>query len=82
MIICHDLMVKLGLLENFKHQVLQWDGSTVHMMEPIGLLGKSNLNKHDICKLVIQTKEPASTRETTEQTVKILNSNYGKTKLK
>ena len=31
MIICHNLMVKIGLYDDFKIQVLQWDGATVHM---------------------------------------------------
>ena len=31
MIVGHDLMVQLGLPVNFKHQVLQWDGVTIHM---------------------------------------------------
>ena len=44
MIIGHDLMLQLGLLSEFKHQVLQWDGVTVPMKEPSGLLGKSYFN--------------------------------------
>ena len=40
MIIGHDLMVQLGLTVDFKCQVLQWDGDTVPMKEPSGLLGK------------------------------------------
>ena len=31
MIIGRDLMVQQGLLSEFKHQVLQWDGVTVPM---------------------------------------------------
>ena len=31
MIICRDLMVQLGLTDDFKRQVLRWDGATVHM---------------------------------------------------
>ena len=31
MIIGYDLMVHIGLLCNFKRQVLQWDGATVSM---------------------------------------------------
>ena len=31
MIIGHDLMVRLVLTDNFKHQILQWDSTTVHM---------------------------------------------------
>ena len=37
-----DLMVKLGLTENFKRQLLQWDGATVPMNEPRSLLWKSD----------------------------------------
>ena len=39
-IIARDLMIQLGLTNNFKHQVLQWDGAIVHMKEPDSLLGK------------------------------------------
>ena len=39
MIIGRDLMVQLGLTADFKRQVLQWDGTTVPMKEPSGLLG-------------------------------------------
>ena len=36
-------MVQLILTPDFKRQVLQWDGATVHMKETISLLGKSDL---------------------------------------
>ena len=39
MIIGRDLKVQLGLMDDFKRQVVQWDGATVHMKEPIILLG-------------------------------------------
>ena len=39
MIIVRYLMVQLGLTADFKRQVIQWDGATVHMKEPISLLG-------------------------------------------
>ena len=45
MIIGRGLMVKLGLTGGFNNQVLQWDGATVHMKEPSGLLGKYDLNR-------------------------------------
>ena len=41
MIICHELMVHIGLTDDFKRQILQWDGATVHMEEPSSLLGQS-----------------------------------------
>ena len=72
MIIGRELMVQLGLTVNFKHQFLQWDGATLHMKEPRGLIGKSNLNKRDMRKLVMQTTEISSTREATERMVKML----------
>ena len=62
MIIGRDLMVQLGLMAEFKRQVLQWDVATVHMKEPGGLLGKYNLNKRKIRNVVMQTAEPDSTR--------------------
>ena len=77
-IIGRDLMVQLGLTANFKRQLLQWDGNTVHMKEPISLLGISGLAKRYMCKVVIQTAEPSSTREANEQIVKVLGSTYAK----
>ena len=40
-IIVRDLMVHLDLTADFKRQVLQWDGATVHMEEPSSLLRQS-----------------------------------------
>ena len=81
-IIGHDLMVQLGLTVDFNCRVLQWGGDTIHMKEPISLLGQSNLTKHKIREVVMQTAEPASTREATELMVKILDSTYVKADLK
>ena len=39
MIIGRDLMVQLGLLGDFKHQVLQLDGVTIPIKEPISMIG-------------------------------------------
>ena len=71
-------MVQLALTEKFKHQVLQWDGATVHMQVPSGLIGQYNPNKHDMREVVMQTAEPASTREYTEIMIKILDITYVK----
>ena len=51
------------------------------MKEPSSLLGISGLAKHDMCKVVIQTAEPYSTREANEQIVKFLDSTYVKLEL-
>ena len=71
-------MVKLGLSADFKNQFLQWDGATVPMKEPRGLLGKIYLTSCDMRKVAMQTSEPFSTREDTENLVKILYSTYSK----
>ena len=57
MIICHGLMVQLGMTADFKRQVLQWDGATVHMKESRGLIGQSDLNKREMNDVVMQTAE-------------------------
>ena len=72
MIICRDLIVQLGLADDFKRQVLQWDGATVHMKEPSSLIGKSDLTKREMREVVMQNAEAASNREATERMVKIL----------
>ena len=60
MIIGRDLMVQLGLTADFKRQLLQWGGDTVHMKESSNLLGQSDLIKREMCEVVIKTAEPAS----------------------
>ena len=65
-------MVQVGLMADFKGQVLQWDGATVHNKEPRNLLGQSDLTKREMRKVVMQNAEPASNREATERMVKIL----------
>ena len=57
MIICHGLMVQLGMTAKFKLQVLQWDGATVHMKESSGLLGQSDINKPEMHEVVMQNAE-------------------------
>ena len=52
------------------------------MKEPSNLLGESELNSHNICEVVMQTSEPASTIEATEILLKILDSTYAKAGLK
>ena len=52
-IIGRDLMVQLGPTSNFKHQVLQWDGATVHMKESRNLLGQSDLTRREMREVVM-----------------------------
>ena len=42
-IIGRNLMVKLELSDEFKHQVLQWDSFTLPLKEPISVLGQTDL---------------------------------------
>ena len=81
MIIGRDLIVHLGLTADFKHQGFQWYGATVHMKEPSSLLGQSDLTKREMREVVMQTSEPASTREATEQMVNIIDNTYAKADL-
>ena len=78
MIIGRAVMVQLVLTAEFKHQVLQWDGATVMMIKPIGLLGKTYLSKGNMCEVFMQTAEPDFTRKATEILVKIIDSTYAK----
>ena len=66
MIIGRYLMVQLLLKADFRHQVIRRDSANVHMKEPSSFLGKSNLTKREMREVVMQTAEPASTREATE----------------
>ena len=75
-------MVQLGLTADFKRQVLQWDGTTVHMKDSSNFLGKSDLTKCERCEVVMQTAAPDSTQKATDRMVKILYSTYEKSDLK
>ena len=74
--------MQLGLTANFKCQVLQWDGATVHMKEPSYLPGKFDINKRKMRKVVMHPAELAFTQEDTERMVKIIDSTYIKSDLK
>ena len=61
-----DLMLQLGLISKFKHNMLRWGDDVVHMKPrgcwEIGTV-KSNLTNPDIPEAVIQNKELESTKE-------------------
>ena len=52
------------------------------MNEPISFLGKSDLTKREMCKVVMQNAEPDYAQEATGQMVKILDSTYDREELK
>ena len=55
MITGYYLKVQIGLTVDFKCQVLQWDGVTVFMKEYISFIGRYDITKHDMRKVVMQT---------------------------
>ena len=71
-IIGHKLMAQIRLLDEFKLPVLQWDGVTVTMKEPRGMIGQTDRTSRDMRDEVIQTAELVSTREATERLLKYL----------
>ena len=52
------------------------------MKEPSGLIGKSDLNKRNMSKVVMHTADPYSTIEATEILVKTVEITYAKADLK
>ena len=74
-------MVHLHLIAYFKCQVLQWDVAAVIIKEPIGLLVQTGLTSCKMSDMIMQTSEPASTREDTAIMVKIVDIPYEKVDL-
>ena len=71
-----DLMIQLGLMTNFNHQGLQWDGATGPMKYPNIFLGQTDLTGCEMRKVLIQTAEPVSARGDTEIMMNIIDSIY------
>ena len=55
-------MVQIGLLADFKRQLLQWDDITVPMKHSSGLLGQTYLTSREMRKVLMNNIEPVSTR--------------------
>ena len=62
MIIGRELMAQLGLKANLGRQFMKWDDNLVPMKEPGIFIGKTKLTQRETRKVVMQTSEPASTR--------------------
>ena len=78
MIIGRDLMVHTGIQENFKRQVLNWDGANVPMNEPSVILGQGYLTSRKMRKVAMNTEEQVYTREATDRMVIIFKIHYSK----
>ena len=50
-----DMMVQIGLMADFKRQVLKWDGTAVPMKETSNFLVQTDLTSCEMRKVVIQT---------------------------
>ena len=55
-------MVHIGLIDDFRRQILLWDSTSVPMKDPSGLLGKIYLTILKMHEVVMQTAEPVSTK--------------------
>ena len=68
-------MVRIILIDNFNHNVLEWDGDSVPMNKLLCqalVLVQTNNTTYDIQDVVIQTTEPVLPKESTERIFKIL----------
>ena len=75
MIIGRDLMKSLGLIIDFKHEVLRWDDITIPMNRT-----KIN-NRKEFNENFQLATEPRTVQKATEQVTKILDAHYGKANL-
>ena len=82
MIIGSDLMVQLGLSEDFKRQVHSLEGIPVPMKELSDMFSQTDQTSCEMREVVMKTEEQVSTKEATERLLKILNSTYAKSDLK
>jgi hypothetical protein len=81
MVIGQDLLVKLGLITDYKRKVLIWDEVSVPMRSVYHTDSKPTFSLAEIKQIMTQTAEPITTQEATERIVRILNSKYEKTDL-
>ena len=83
MIIDHDLMVHLGLMADFKRQVLQWDGATVlNMEEPNSLIEQSFQLSARCAGWLFRLHNQLTHERLLNKGLKILDSTYAKADLK
>ena len=75
MIIGRDLMKSLGLIIDFKHEVLRWDDVTIPMNRT-----KIN-NKKEFNEIFQLATEPRTVQKATERVTKILDAHYEKANL-
>ena len=75
MIIGRDLMKSLGLIIDFKHEVLRWDDVTIPMNRT------KIINKKEFNEIFQLATEPRTVQKATERVTKILDAHYEKANL-
>ena len=71
MIIGRDLMIQIGLLNNFRREVIKRDGVTLSVKELICLPGQTYITSSEMRKMLIQIVEQVPAKEATEILVKL-----------
>ena len=54
-------MIKIGLLDESKLEVLQWDNNTVPMKQAISLIVQKDITSREMSEVIMQTSEPFTT---------------------
>ena len=80
MIIGRDLLGQLGIIIDYKNNLIDWEGTKIPMRD-YERLRKLNLSSKDLNVIIQNTTEPIVTQRATERLVKILDSNYRKANL-
>ena len=69
-------MVKIGIITNFKHNVLERHSPTVPIKQPGLIPGKHNLDKIKIQEVVMHTADPFFNNRPINSIANILESTY------
>ena len=72
-----NILSELGLIMDFDDKIMSWNGNVV----PMRSLENESPSKKELRALLIESREPESTREATNRVVKILDANYKKADL-
>ena len=75
-------MVHTILIYNFKKNLLEWDSYVVPINYPVFQYIQINISKLDMKQVVIQTPEPASTKDYTKKIINVFTLPMGITTLK
>ena len=78
MIIGCDLLKQLGLVLDFQNETIEWELTTIPMIDYARL---RKVSSKEIQKIIHRTKEPIVTQKATNKIIKILDSNYHKVDL-